>query len=64
MASLPYGENVSACNVEDPGSIPGYGRFPWRRGMATHSSILAWRIPCMEELDGLQFTGLQRVRHD
>ena len=31
MASLPYGENVSACTVEDPGSIPGYGRFPWRR---------------------------------
>ena len=32
--------------------------------MATHSSILAWRIPWMEELDGLQFTGSQRVGHD
>ena len=35
--------------------------------MATHSSILAWRIPWTEEpgsLPGLQFTGLQRVRHD
>ena len=32
--------------------------------MATHSSILAWRIPWIEELDGLQSVGLQRVAHD
>ena len=32
--------------------------------MATHSSILAWRIPWKEEPGGLQSTGLQRVRHD
>ena len=32
--------------------------------MATHSSILAWRIPWIEEPGGLQFMGLQRVRHD
>ena len=32
--------------------------------MATHSSILAWRIPWTEVLGGLQFMGLQRVRHD
>ena len=32
--------------------------------MATHSSILAWRIPWIEELDGLQSMGLQRVVHD
>ena len=32
--------------------------------MATHSSILAWRIPCMEEPGGLQSTGSQRVGHD
>ena len=32
--------------------------------MATHSSILAWRIPWMEELGGLQSTGSQRVGHD
>ena len=32
--------------------------------MATHSSILAWRIPWMEEPGGLQSTGSQRVRHD
>ena len=32
--------------------------------MATHSSILAWRIPWTEEPGGLQPTGLQRVGHD
>ena len=32
--------------------------------MATHSSILAWKIPWTEEPDGLQSTGLQRVGHD
>ena len=34
----------SPCNVGDLGSIPGLGRSPGR-GMTTHSSILAWRIP-------------------
>ena len=33
-------------------------------GMATHSSILAWRIQCTKEPDGLQSVGSQRVRHD
>ena len=37
---------------------------PLEKEMATHSSILAWRIPWMEELGGLQSTGSQRVRHD
>ena len=32
--------------------------------MATHSSVLAWRIPRTEELGGLQSMGSQRVRHD
>ena len=32
--------------------------------MATHSSILAWRIPWTEEPGGLQSIGLQRVGHD
>ena len=35
---------ASAGDVRDEGSIPGLGRSP-REGMATHSSILAWRIP-------------------
>ena len=37
---------------------------PLQAGMATHSSITVWRIPWTEELDGLQFMGSQRVRHD
>ena len=32
--------------------------------MAAHSSILAWRIPWMEEPGGLQSVGSQKVRHD
>ena len=37
---------------------------PLEKGMATHSSILAWRIPRTEEPGRLQFMGLQRVRHN
>ena len=37
---------------------------PLEKGMATHSSILAWRIPWTEESGGLQSMGLQRVGHD
>ena len=37
---------------------------PLEKQLATHSSILAWRIPWTEEPDGLQSTGSQRVRHD
>ena len=37
---------------------------PLEKGMATHSSILAWRIPWTEEPGGLQSVGLQRVGHD
>ena len=37
---------------------------PLEKGMATQSSILAWRIPWTEEPDGLQSRGLQRVEHD
>ena len=37
---------------------------PQEKEMATHSSILAWKIPWTEEPGGLQFMGLQRVGHD
>ena len=37
---------------------------PLEKEMATHSSILAWRIPWTEEPGGLQSTGLQRVGLD
>ena len=38
------------------------GEDPLEKEMATHSSILAWRIPWTEESGGLQSMGLQRVR--
>ena len=37
---------------------------PLEEEMETHSNILAWRIPWMEEPGGLQFMGSQRVGHD
>ena len=37
---------------------------PLEKEMATHSSILAWKIPCIEESGGLQSMGSQRVRHN
>ena len=37
---------------------------PLEKGMATHSSILAWRIPWTEEPGGLQSMESYRVRHD
>ena len=40
------------------------GENPLGKGMATHSSILAWRIPWTEEPGTLQSIGLQRVGHD
>ena len=51
----------SACHVGDPGTIPGLGKSP---GEVTHSSILALKIPWTEETGGLQYMGLQRVRHE
>ena len=50
--------NESTHNAEVPHSIPESGRSP-EKGMATHSSVLAWEIPWTEELGGLQSLGLQ-----
>ena len=44
-------------------SIPGQ-KDPLEKEMTTHSSILAWKIPWLEELGGLQSMGLQRVGHN
>ena len=52
----------SACNAGDVGSIPGSGRSV-EEDLATHSSILAWKIPWTEEPGGLQSMGHKRVRH-
>ena len=47
-----------AYNVGDPGLTPGSGKSPGEE-MATHSSILAWKIPWMEEAGRLQSVGSQ-----
>ena len=62
---FPGGSEVkaSARNVGDLGSIPGLGRFPGE-GNGNPLSILAWRIPWVEDPGGLQSTGSQRVGHD
>ena len=69
MFKLPGGSEgkASACNLEDLCSIPEEGiswEDPLEKEMATHSSILAWRIPWTEEPGRLQFRGSQGVRHD
>ena len=53
----------------NPGDIGDWvlsldGEDPLEEGMATHSSVLAWRIPLTEEPAGLQSMGLHRVGHD
>ena len=56
----------STCNtgdIRDTSSIPGSRRGP-QGGMATQSSILAWRIPWTEEPGRLSSMGLQRVGHN
>ena len=40
------------------------GEDPMEKGMATHASILAWKIPWTEELGGLQSMASQRAGHD
>ena len=49
---------VNAGDARDMSLIPGLGRSP-RKELATHSSILAWKIPWTEEPDRLQFMKLQ-----
>ena len=49
----------SACNAGDLGQ-----EDPLEKEMATHSIILAWRIPWIEEPDRLQSMGLQSMGHD
>ena len=56
----------SICNAGVTGSsVPSLGREdPLKEGMATHSGILAWRIPYIEEPGWLQSLGSQRVGHN
>ena len=48
---------ANAGDRRDTGLIPGSGRFPGVEEMATHSSILAWKIPWSEESRGVQPKG-------
>ena len=57
------GGKESTCNAEDLSLIPGW-EDPLEKGMATHSSILAWRLPWTEESGRLQSTGSQRVGYN
>ena len=51
--------DIREMQVQSPGR-----EDPLEKGMATHSSILAWRIPWTEKPGGLQSMGSQRVGHD
>ena len=62
---LLVGKNTSADaeDLREMGSISELGRS-LEEGMATHSSVLAWRIPWTGEPGALQSIGLRRVRHN
>ena len=57
-----FSDKESACNVGDGVQSLGW-EDPLEKGMTTHSSILAWRIPWTEKPGGLQSTGPQGVGH-
>ena len=50
--------------MQETGVQPLGQEDPLEKEMATHSSILAWKVPGMEEPGRLQSMGSQRVRHD
>ena len=54
---------ASEGDARDESSIPGVWEDPPEKEMATHSSILAGRIPCAEKPGGLQSMGPETVRH-
>ena len=58
-------QNPSAIQETQETQVQSLGQQdPLEKRMATHSSILAWRIPWTEEPGGLQPMGSQRVGHD
>ena len=60
------GASLVAQLVKNPPAVweTWVGEDPLEEGMATHSSILAWRMPWTEQPGRLQSLGLQRVRYD
>ena len=63
MAQMAKNLLANAGDIKDLGSIPASGRST-EKGMATHSSILSWKIPWTEEPGRLQSMESERVRHD
>ena len=65
LTFFPGGSMVKNLPIDagDAGSVPGLGTS-LEQEMATHSSILAWRMPWTEEPGGLHSIGSQRVGHD
>ena len=63
--TIPSGSNSKefACKVGDQGSVPDQ-EAPLEKKMATHSSILAWKIQWTEEPGGLESMKSQGVRHN
>ena len=59
VENLPTMQELQEVQVQSLGQ-----EDPLEEGMATHSSVFAWRIPWTEEPGGLQSIGSQRVRHD
>ena len=62
MALMVKNPPANTGDVRDAGSIPG-SEDPLEKGMATHSSVLVWRIPWTEKSGRLQSMGSQRVGH-
>ena len=66
MEELPWWLSCKepTCQHRSHGFDPWVGKIPWRKKMATHSSIFAWEILWTEDPGGLQSLGSQRVGHD
>ena len=65
LQGFPGGSEVKASATMRETWVQSLGREDLlEKEMATHSSVLAWRIPWMEEPGGVQSMGSQRVGHD
>ena len=61
--SVKNSDGEESVKNSDGEEFPG-SRRPLEKGMASRSSILAWRVPWTKEPGGLQFMGSQRIGHD
>ena len=59
-----YQDSLVAQTVKRLPAMQETWEDPLEKEMATHSSTLAWKIPCTEEAGGLQSMGSPRVRHN